>query len=73
MFYQNKKRAEGEHGMDRLERILSMLEYSLNTKRKKHLAGGILLSMSLLFGGLAITVLTLKMEEIDNEDEQYLE
>lgn len=59
--------------MDRLERILTMLEYSLNTRRKKHLAGGILLSMSMLFGGLALTVMTLKMEEKDDEQEQYLE
>lgn len=49
-----------------------MLEESLNTKTKKHIAGGILMSISLLFGGLAITVITLKMEE--KEDEQkYLE
>ena len=59
--------------MDRLERILAMLEYELNTKRKKHLAGGILLSTSLFLGGLAITVLTLKMEENENEQESYLE
>jgi hypothetical protein len=59
--------------MDRLERILTMLEYSINTKRKKHLAGGILLSVSMLFGGLAATVLTLKMEENNDEQERYLE
>lgn len=50
-----------------------MLEYLLNTKRKKHLAGGILLSTSLFLGGLAITVLTLKLEDNDNEQEQYLD
>ena len=59
--------------MDRLERLLTMLEYSINTKRKKHLAGGILLSVSMLFGGLAATVLTLKMEEDNDEQERYLE
>lgn len=59
--------------MDRLERILTMLEYSINTKRKKHLAGGILLSVSMLFGGLAATVLTLKMEEDNNGQDQYIE
>lgn len=55
--------------MDRLESLLSMLDYSLNTKEKRHLAGGILMSVSLLFGGLALTVLTLKSntEEIDYE------
>ena len=59
--------------MDRFERILAMLEYALNTKRKRHLAGGILLSTSLFLGSLAITVLTLKMEENNDEQEYYLE
>ena len=59
--------------MDRFERILAMLEYALNTKTKKHLAGGILLSTSLFLGSLAITVLTLKMEENNDEQERYLE
>lgn len=58
--------------MDRLERVLYMLEESLNTKTKKHITGGILMSISLLFGGLAITVITLKMEEKENE-QKYLE
>ena len=49
--------------MDRLEAILGTLEYALNTRRKRHIAGGILMSVSLLFGGLAITVITLKSEE----------
>lgn len=49
--------------MERLERILSMLDHSLNTKKKRHIAGGVLMSVSLLFGGLAVTVVTLKSEE----------
>ena len=57
--------------MDRLEGLISMLDYSLDTRRKRHLAGGILMSVSLLFGGLAITIMTVKMEE--NENERYLE
>ena len=44
-----------------------MLDHALDTKKKRHLAGGILLSVSFLFGGLAITVITLKTEENDNE------
>lgn len=54
--------------MDGLEEILSVLESSLNTRRKRHIAGGVLMSISLLFGGLAVTIITLKME--DNEVEQ---
>lgn len=53
--------------MDGIERIIAMLDYSFNTKRKRHIVGGVLMSMSLLFGGLAITVLTIKSE--DREDE----
>lgn len=54
--------------MDRLERIISMLDHSLDTKKKRHIAGGILMSVSLLFGGLAFTVMTLKSEEKDYEE-----
>lgn len=49
--------------MDRLEGMLSMIDYSLDTKRKRHIAGGILMSISLLFGGLAFTVMSLKTED----------
>lgn len=57
--------------MYRLEEILSMLDQSLNTRKKRHIAGGVLMSISLLFGGLAVTIMTLKTEEEDNE--MYLE
>lgn len=50
--------------MDRLENILSQIDYSLNTRRKRHIAGGILMSIALLFGGLAATVMSLKTEEV---------
>ena len=57
--------------MNRLEAIISMLDYSLNTRRKRHIVGGVLMSVSLLFGGLAVTIMTLKTEEQTNE--QYIE
>lgn len=47
--------------------VLSTLDFSLDTRRKRHIAGGILMSVSLLFGGLAVTVMSLKMEEIKHE------
>ena len=53
--------------MERFEELLSMIDYALDTKRKRHIAGGILLSVSLLFGGLAFTVMSLKTEERKNE------
>ena len=58
--------------MDRLESILTMLDYSLGTKIKRHIAGGVLMSISLLFGGLAITVMSLKNEK-EISDEKYIE
>lgn len=54
--------------MDRLEIMLSILDESLDTRRKRHLVGGVLMSISLLFGGLATTVMTLKTEEIKYDE-----
>ena len=45
-----------------VERVLSVLDNMLDTERKRHITGGILLSISMLFGGLALTVMTTKME-----------
>ena len=49
------------------EPFISTLDCILNTRRKRHIIGGILLSASLLFGGLTITVITIKNEEDDYE------
>lgn len=54
--------------MNRLEGVIATLDYLLSTKRKRHIIGGILLSSSLLFAGLAFTVIALKPEEQENED-----
>lgn len=53
--------------MDRLEAILSTLDHSLNTSKKRHIIGGVLMSVSLLFGGLALTVISFKEKEIKHE------
>ncbi len=53
--------------MESLENIIYILDGVLNTKRKRHITGGILLSVSMLFSGLALTVMTIKCEENDNE------
>lgn len=57
--------------MDRFEAIIRDLTYLLDVKANRHIVGGALISMSMLFGGLAITVLTIKNEERKNE--QYIE
>lgn len=49
--------------MDGIGNFISMMDYILDTKRKRHITGGILLSTSLLFGGLALTVMTIQSEE----------
>lgn len=50
-----------------------MLDHALNTKRKRHIAGGVLMSISLLFGGLAITIMTIKNENEERRNVKYLE
>lgn len=52
--------------MDIFENLISTLDYILDSKRKRHIAGGILLSTSALFGGLAFTVMTIRSEEDNN-------
>lgn len=51
--------------MDYLDNLLTTLDYILNSKRKRHIVGGILISMSTLFAGLAATVMSIK--EYDDE------
>ena len=53
--------------MEKLKGIVSTLEHILNTKRKRHIIGGILLSASIFFGGLAFTVMSTKTEEEEYE------
>lgn len=48
--------------IDKLDYFLSMIDGLLDTRRKRHLFGGMLMSMSFLFGGMAVTVITVKEE-----------
>ena len=57
----------GDKVLEGFDLIISIIEGTMDTKRKKHIAGGILFSIALLFGGLAFTTFTLKTEE--NYDE----
>lgn len=54
--------------MDELERFIAGLDYVLDTKRKCHIMGGILLSASMLFGGLALTVMAIKVDEEESDE-----
>ncbi len=57
--------------MEGIFESLQFIEMAIDTKTRRHLAGGILLSISLLFGGLAFTILTVKTEreEASNRNE----
>ena len=56
--------------MERVKRFVSTIEHVLNTKQRRHVIGGLLLSASIFFGGLAVTVLTTKIEE-ENDEAHY--
>lgn len=53
--------------MEHLEYLLSIVQFATDTKEKRHIVGGMLISVSLLFGGMAFTVMTMKDEEEDYE------
>ena len=55
--------------LDNFDSLVQILDYSLDSKRKRHIAGGILLSISLLFGGLAFTTISMR-DEYGDEDEK---
>lgn len=49
--------------MNYLEEVIELIDTILDTKKKRHIVGGVLISVSIMFCGLAITTLTIKMEE----------
>lgn len=57
--------------MDHAKRLIATLEHLVSTPKKKHIVGGILLSASLFLGGLALTVMSTKIEENMNEQEAF--
>ena len=50
--------------MERLEKNFAVL----GNKKNRHIAGGLLISMSIFFGGLAITVMTINTNEMEEEN-----
>lgn len=57
--------------MDKIKRAVTTLEHLLNTKERRHVIGGILLSASVFFGGLALTVMSAKIEEKHDDESQH--
>lgn len=48
--------------MEVFANLVSMMDFVVDTKRKRHITGGLLVSMAMLFGGLAITIMSAKEE-----------
>ena len=57
--------------MDYAKRLISTIEHLISTKSKNHIVGGILLSTSIFLGGLAIAVMSTKVEEDDDEQNVF--
>lgn len=51
-----------------IQEIVYLVDSSLNSKRKRHITGGVLISLAALFAGLAITTIT-----VNREDEEHNE
>lgn len=51
----------------KIEAMVQTADYVLNTRRKRHILGGLMLSAALLFGGVALTIMTIKNEDDYNE------
>ena len=51
-----------------IDNILNSIDYILNTSKKRHIVGGVLLSVSTLLGGLALTIMTIRNEDTKNEE-----
>lgn len=49
--------------MDKFTNIIFILDDVLSENRRKHILGGVLLSVSMFFGGIAFTVMTIRNEE----------
>lgn len=50
--------------MYKLETLLELFDNALGTKQRRYVIGGILMSISLFFSGLSVTVLLINKEEI---------
>ena len=57
--------------MDQISYFLSGMDYILDSKRKRHLVGGFLLSVSSMFFGIAITIITLSSKKESEELEEH--
>ena len=54
--------------MEGIANFISMLDYVLDTKRKRHITGGLLERRIIHFGGLAMTVMSIRDDEEDEDE-----
>ena len=59
--------------MECTKKLLSTIEHLISTKRRRHIIAGVLLSAALFAGGLAATVLSIKIDEKDEYEQIYEE
>lgn len=59
--------------MERTKKLLSTIEHLISTKRRRHIIAGVLLSAALFAGGLAATVLSIKIDKKDEYEQIYEE
>lgn len=55
--------------MESFANLISMMDFVLDSKRKRHITGGFLLSAALLFGVLAMTVMSIRDEDYDETED----
>lgn len=51
-----------------IQEIIYFVDFSLNSKRKRHITGGVLISLATLFAGLAITTITVNREDEEHDE-----
>lgn len=54
--------------MENIKRFIASVEHILNTKKKRHIIAGILFSTSIFCGGLALTVMSTRIEENEHDE-----
>ena len=57
--------------MDRAKKLVLTVEHLISTKTKQHIVGGLLFSVSVFLGALATTVLTMKVDSIDEQQNNH--
>ena len=57
--------------MDRAKKLVLTVEHLISTQTKQHIVGGLLFSVSVFLGALATTVLTMKVDSIDEQQNNH--